>query len=76
MVSFACPECYTMSSVDWPTNAQEIWEELEKRDNPRTRNWYPEDHEVAVRGNIPHGQSVKELAEEREEFEQWHGQLP
>lgn len=75
-VSFYCPECHTISSVDWPQNADDIWEELQKRVNPKTRNWYPEDHDVAVRGRLPHGQTVKELAEEREEHEQWPGQLP
>lgn len=75
-VNFYCPECHTITPVEWPPNVDEIMEELEKRVNPRTRNWFPKDHEVAVRGSIPHGQTVEELREEREENESWPGQLP
>lgn len=65
---FPCPECKTISETDWPENADEIWDALQKRIMPRTRNWYPSGHEVALRGGIAHGQTVKELEDEAAEF--------
>jgi hypothetical protein len=34
---------------------------------PRNRNWYPQDHPVALKFNIPHGQSPADLLAENEE---------
>ena len=56
-----CGECGNVCPVDWPDNAQEIWDELQKRPLPRTRNWFPESHELAIRSGSPHGQTVHEL---------------
>lgn len=66
---FQCIECHSISEIDWPGNADEIWEALGKRRAPRNRNWYPEGHLLAVRAGIPHGQSVKQLEDETAEFE-------
>jgi hypothetical protein len=73
--SFACPECMTISSIDWPANVAGIWEALLERRNPKTRNWYPPDHPLAIKGGLPHGQTVKDLEAETEEHESWPGQL-
>jgi hypothetical protein len=62
--AFACPECRTISQIDWPRDADEIWHELEKRVIPKTRNWFPEDHELALRAHVPHGQTVTQLRDE------------
>jgi hypothetical protein len=75
-VNFYCPECMTISTVDWPVNVSGIWDALAKRRNPKTRNWYPPEHPVALKGNIPHGQTVRDLEDETKEFESWPGQLP
>lgn len=64
---FSCVECHTVTQIDWPGNPDEIWEALSKRPAPRTRNWYPEGHDLAVRANVPHGQTVKELEDETAE---------
>lgn len=64
---FHCPECKTMHSVTWPTDPDEIMEALERRVVPRTRNWFPRDHYLAVRAHAPHGQTIKELDDETAE---------
>jgi hypothetical protein len=72
--AFQCPECMTISSVDWPKNVGGIWDALGKRRNPKTRNWYPPEHPIALRGNLPHGQTVRDLEAETKENESWPGQ--
>lgn len=44
-----------------PDNLSEIITELNHRPNSANRNWYPDNHPVAIRGNIPMGQSVTDL---------------
>lgn len=66
---FHCTECKTISEIEWPSNAQEIWEELETRIAPRNRNWFPSNHDLAMRANMPHGQSVSDLRDEKAEHE-------
>lgn len=56
-----CQECTNFCPVLWPDNAQEIWDELVKRPLPRTRNWFPLNHELAIRSGSPHGQTANEL---------------
>jgi hypothetical protein len=70
--SYHCPECKWIGVVDWPDNADDIMEALEQRRIPRTRNWFPDGHVLAVRSNTPHGQTVKQLIEETEENEATH----
>jgi hypothetical protein len=45
----------------------EITAVLALRPIPQTRNWYPRDHDIALRFRIPHGQSVDDLREENAE---------
>ncbi|MEV2277701.1 hypothetical protein AB0I72_19145 [Nocardiopsis sp. NPDC049922] len=59
-----CSNCTLVAPVEWPGDPQAIWDELMTRPVPQTRNWYPRDHEVAVRHGIPHGQTVADLREE------------
>jgi hypothetical protein len=61
---FHCSECGVISPVEWPGNAQEIWDALQERPAPRTRNWFPSGHTLALRSGCPHGQSVSELKQE------------
>ena len=63
-MTFACVECHTVTQVEWPDNPDEIWEALSERPAPRTRNWYPKDHDLALRANLPHGQTVQDLRDE------------
>jgi hypothetical protein len=63
---FHCSECKTIAPIEWPTNAHELWAELIRRPERSNRNWYPEGHELAVRWNLPNGQSVRDLERERE----------
>lgn len=62
---FHCPECKYVSKVMWPYNVDEITEVLEIRDK-RHRNWFPANHDLALRFNLPHGQTIEELREETE----------
>lgn len=61
--------CGYIGPVQWPGNASELTATLAKRPMDRHRNWFPADHPLAVRGNMPHGQSVSELDMETEEHE-------
>ncbi len=63
--TFHCPECKHLSGVYWPHNPDEIMEVLEVR-NKRNQNWFPVNHDLALRFGLPHGQSVSELREETE----------
>lgn len=63
-VAYACPECKGVALVSWPDNVDEITDVLAERPVPRTRNWYPSGHDLALRFGMPHGQSVSELREE------------
>jgi len=53
--------------IDWPPNMNEIMAVLMLRPVPHNRNWYPKDHDVALRYRLPHGQTVDELREENRE---------
>lgn len=64
---FQCSHCGTQAPVAWPDDQHAILAELSRRPVPSTRNWYPADHPVATRFGLPHGQTVRELADEAEE---------
>lgn len=59
--------CGHMGEVVWPTNAPEIWDALEERPMPKTRNWFPHNHNLALKSGCPHGQTPKELRDEARE---------
>src|SRR5690348_12446372 len=61
---FHCSECQTIATIEWPPDADAIWDTLNERPDKRKRTWYPLDHEHALLNNLPHGQSISELAEE------------
>jgi hypothetical protein len=64
---FLCSNCGMQAMIDWPDNEHDILQALSVRPVPQTRNWYPQDHPVAVNFRIPHGQTVGELMDENEE---------
>ena len=49
-----------------PDNLADILSELSRRPNKSNQNWYPEGHPVAVKGNLPMGQTPADLAAEFE----------
>lgn len=63
---FHCSNCGMQAMIDWPDNEHEILSVLVARPIPDTRNWYPQDHPVAINFRIPHGQSVRDLQDENE----------
>lgn len=68
--SFFCAPpggCGHMGGVDWPDNAQEIWDALADR-APKNRNWFPASHTLALKSGCPHGQTPQELRDETQEF--------
>jgi hypothetical protein len=72
-----CKECYVIHDVEWPSNAQDIWEALLKRPNPDNRNWFPVGCPVAEKAkNIPMGQTVKELLDEQQRHERGEQESP
>lgn len=64
---YTCSYCGAKSPIDWPRRENEIMQVLVRRAIPQNRNWYPKDHEVAIKFRIPHGQSVDDLKHENEE---------
>ena len=64
---FMCSYCGYQAFIDWPVRMMEISQVLGQRPLPGTRNWYPADHPVAVKCNIPHGQTVRDLIDENEQ---------
>lgn len=61
-----CRECNSLTRVSWPFDADALMAALEVRPDKRNRNWFPVNHDLALRFNLPHGQSVAELHEETE----------
>jgi hypothetical protein len=61
---FRCSYCGMTAPIDWPPNMADILDVLMLRPVPHTRNWYPKDHDVALRFRIPHGQSIDDLRAE------------
>lgn len=70
--SFFCAPpggCGHMATVDWPGNVQEITDALMERKAPKNRNWFPPNHNLALRAGCPHGQTPQELRDEAAEQE-------
>jgi len=63
---FSCSYCGEEAEIKWPEDMFAIMEVLMRRPIPSNRNWYPKDHETAIRFKIPHGQSIQDLREENE----------
>lgn len=63
--SFFCHECKYVSKISWPHNTDEIMEALAMR-SKQHQNWFPTNHDLALRFGLPHGQTVEELREETE----------
>lgn len=57
-----------LADLEWPADADGIWQALLERPVPGTRNWYPTGHTEAVRMRLPHGQSVADLHAETREY--------
>lgn len=64
---FHCSHCNCMADIEWATDEAEIMAVLERRPVADNRHWYPASHELAIRANIPHGQTVKDLENENRE---------
>ncbi len=63
-----CANCHWEAPVQWPPDADAIWQVLQERPVPHTRNWFPSGHELALRSGCPHGQSVADLIAENAEY--------
>lgn len=61
---FHCSYCTQLAEILYPPQLDEIMAVLSRRPIPHTRNWYPKNHETAVKFRVEHGQSVAELMEE------------
>lgn len=68
--AFHCSNCHQLDNVEWPSDAQEIWDVLQDRHVPQTRNWFPLGHPLALRSGCEHGQSVEELRQEQRDNEE------
>lgn len=59
--------CGYLGELVWDPNSSAVWEALMERPMPRTRNWFPEGHPLAIQAGCPMGQSVEELHQEARE---------
>jgi hypothetical protein len=64
---FFCTYCRLVAEIEWARDEADIMAVLGLRPVPHNRNWYPADHETALRFNIAHGQSVQDLRHENAE---------
>lgn len=64
-----CRNCKLIAEIEWPVGPlmDEVMEPLLLRPNPANRNWYPQDHELAIRFNLEHGQTPDDLRAENVE---------
>lgn len=67
LTMFHCRECDLVADIEWPPDADEIMEVLNRRPVPANRNWYPRGHLLAIRMDEPHGQTVADLLDENRE---------
>lgn len=65
--SFFCSYCRMIADIEWAEQEEEIRKVLSLRPVPHNRNWYPKDHDTAVRFRVPHGQSIQDLRDENAE---------
>lgn len=65
--SFFCSYCRMIAQIEWAKDEAEIMHVLSLRPVPHNRNWYPEDHETAIKFRVEHGQSVQDLKDENAE---------
>jgi hypothetical protein len=61
---YHCPECGHLTTVEWPADVEGITAALMERPIPKTRNWFPEGHTLALRAGCEHGQTVQQLRDE------------
>ena len=61
--------CQMIAPIDWPADAEEIWDVLLQRPVPSTRNWYPSGHAEALKMRLPHGQTPADLLDEARRYE-------
>jgi hypothetical protein len=64
---FACSHCGLQVEIEWPEPdmIEGIMGVLNRRPVPHTRNWFPQDHPLAVRMGVKeHGQTVDDLKAE------------
>lgn len=61
--------CQMVAGIEWPADADDIWQALLERPVPTTRNWYPDGHVEAVRLGLPHGQTADDLRTEQRQYE-------
>jgi hypothetical protein len=59
--------CQIVTEIDWPANADDIWQVLTQRPAPATRNWAPPGHRQAYATGHPTGQTVADLIAESNE---------
>lgn len=64
---FRCSYCKATAPIEWPTGMADIMAVLQLRPIPHTRNWYPAEHDTAVKHRVPNGQTVDELRAENAE---------
>lgn len=69
---FVCSYCNLIAPIEWPENEHELMNVLMIRPVPHTRNWYPLNHQTAIKYNVAHGQTIKDLVQEAIE----HGVMP
>lgn len=61
LTNFVCSECGFVGDIIWAERERAIMEVMAYRPIRHTRNWFPLNHPLAIRANIPHGQTIADL---------------
>jgi hypothetical protein len=64
---FHCSYCKHIADIEWAADEAEIMAVLDLRPIPHNRNWLPDQHPLALRWGVEHGQTVADLVEENRE---------
>ena len=62
--SFTCSNCQWVTRALWADGWVEVERALAERPLPLNRNWFPEDHPLAIASGRPHGQTPDDLRAE------------
>lgn len=68
---FRCSNCGKTAWIEFPENHSQLMNILWERPIPQSRNWFYPDQPLAIKANLPHGQTVDDLIAENRE----HGVL-
>jgi hypothetical protein len=64
--AFLCTNCLQLDDIEWPEEEfmMAVQQVVSLRPVPQNRNWFPEDHPLALASHVAHGQTIDDLRAE------------